>query len=160
MEDLTLCNIFTSVITKNRSMATAWINGNKDNPALTGAANFYSAPMGGLIVCVEVYGLPETASSFYGMHIHEFEDCTPPFDKTGSHYNPGNTLHPYHAGDLPPLLACRGYAWMAFYDNRFRLEEIIGRSIIIHSMRDDFTSQPAGDSGTKIGCGIIRKNHR
>ena len=60
-----------------------------------------------------------------------------------------------HTGDLPPLLNNNGYAYLSFYDNRFRLKEILGKSIIIHSRRDDFTSQPAGDSGEKIGCGVI-----
>lgn len=65
--------------------------------------------------------------------------------------------HPDHAGDLLPLMGNQGYAWSAFYDKRFTLDEIIGRSVIIHSGRDDFSSQPSGDSGTKIGCGTIKR---
>ncbi len=96
-------------------------------------------------------------SNFFGMHIHEVGDCTLPFDKTGGHYNPTNASHPEHAGDLPPLLSNNGYAWTAFYTGRLRMDEIIGKSIIIHGMRDDFTTQPAGDSGEKIGCGVIQR---
>ena len=72
-------------------------------------------------------------------------------------YNPTNAAHPNHAGDLPPVLGNEGYAWTAFYDKRFGIDEIIGRSVIIHSQADDFRSQPSGDSGSKIACGTIIK---
>ena len=49
-----------------------------------------------------------------------------------------------------------GDAWTAFYDKRVRIQEIMGRSVIIHAMPDDFTTQPSGNSGTKLGCGVIR----
>ena len=103
---------------------------------------------------IEVFQLPDN-SGFFGMHIHESGDCTPPFDNTGLHYNPTNQNHPGHAGDLPPLLASNGYAWTAFYDGRLTIPDIIGRSLVIHGMRDDFTTQPAGGSGKKIACGVI-----
>lgn len=138
--------------------AIAIIKGSSSHPNLRGQACFCSTESGGVIITVEVFGLPENSSSgFFGMHIHQFGDCTPPFDKTGSHYNANNQPHPMHAGDLPPLLGNNGYSWMSFYDTRFTVDEIIGKSIIIHNMRDDFTSQPAGDSGDKIGCGVIEK---
>lgn len=81
-----------------------------------------------------------------------------PFDKTGDHYNPTNEQHPQHAGDLIPLMGNQGYAWLAFYDKRLMIKDIIGRSIIIHKMPDDFMSQPSGNAGEKIGCGVIRQN--
>ena len=91
------------------------------------------------------------------MHIHQFGECSDNFSKTGEHYNPENNLHPSHAGDLLPLLANQGYAWSAFYDKRFTIDEIIGKSVIIHSGPDDFTTQPSGNAGIKIGCGEIRR---
>lgn len=96
-----------------------------------------------------------SSSHFYGMHIHEHGDCSGNFENTGNHFNPDNTLHPMHLGDLPPLLSNDGYAWMSVFDKRFRLDDVIGKSIVIHNMRDDFTSQPSGNSGSKIGCGVI-----
>ncbi len=158
MEDLTPFNIFTSTLSTKKPAAAAWISGNEGYPMLSGRAEFYRAPLSGVVVSVEVYGLPDNGGSkFYGMHIHEFGNCAKPFDKTGNHYNPLNVSHPDHAGDMPPLLSNNGYAWMAFYDTRFDINEIIGKSIVIHGMRDDFTSQPAGDSGMKIGCGAIMR---
>lgn len=136
------------------------INGNKDNRRLNGTIYFYNTPFGGTLVEAEVDGLPvnpDNPVTFYGMHIHENGDCTLPFDKTGDHYNPSSAPHPEHAGDLPPLLGNYGYAYTVFYTDRFNIDEIAGRSIIIHSSPDDFTSQPSGNSGTKIGCGIIQK---
>lgn len=134
--------------------ATALIHGNAANPELFGKASFHRIQNGGVLVIVEVYGLPKE-NAFLGMHIHEFGDCSLPFDKTGSHYNPNHSKHPMHAGDLPSLLNNDGYAYMAFYTNRFQIEDILGKSLIIHSRRDDFTTQPAGDSGEKIACGVI-----
>ena len=140
----------------NELVAYARIKGNVDNPMLWGLIGFYKTMYDGIFINIQINNLPPNETGFYGMHIHEFGDCTPPFDKTGNHYNPNKTNHPNHAGDMPPLLSNNGYAWMAFYDTRFLINEIIGKSIVIHSMRDDFTSQPSGDSGNKIGCGIIK----
>lgn len=177
MQEPTPRNIFTSLLNRNTPAAIAQIQGNQEHPHLFGIVSFYNTPFGGILVSAELYGLPDKvnakfppneavikntaavsgmySSNFFGMHIHETGDCSLPFDKTGSHYNPGNMPHPDHAGDLPPLLSSNGYAWMSFYTGRIRLEDIIGRSLVIHSMRDDFTSQPAGGSGSKIGCGVI-----
>lgn len=145
------------ILNKTVPSAFAKINGNTENPKLHGTAYFYDTPFGGTLVEVEVFGLPDNETSFYGMHIHENGDCTLPFDRTGNHYNPTNTLHPMHAGDMPPLLDCSGYAYSIFYTGRFKVNDVINRSIIIHDMADDFTTQPSGNSGTKIGCGVIVK---
>ncbi|MGN0395581.1 MAG: superoxide dismutase family protein [Coprococcus sp.] len=151
---------FLKLLARQTPAACAQIKGNASYPWLHGMAYFYSVPQGGMLVEVEVFGLPKKNvqnSSFYGMHIHENGNCTLPFDKTGEHYNPGNQPHPYHAGDLPPLLGNSSYAYSVFYTDRFDADDIIGRSLIIHLNADDFTTQPSGNSGTKIGCGIIFK---
>ena len=66
-------------------------------------------------------------------------------------------MHPFHSGDLPSLLENNGYAYMTVLTNRFKIADIIGKVVIIHDSPDDFTSQPSGNSGMKIACGIIRK---
>ena len=117
--------------------------------------------MGGVLIQVEVFYLPDqdlpNHSGFFGMHMHQNGECQIPFDQTGDHFNPQNLMHPEHAGDFPPLLSGHGYAWMAFYDTRLSIEDIMGRSIVIHGHKDDFSSQPSGMSGEKIGCGVIIK---
>lgn len=66
--------------------------------------------------------------------------------------------HPEHAGDLPPLIRCRGNAYLSFRTDRFSVNEIIGRTVVIHSDPDDFHTQPAGNAGKKIACGVIQKS--
>lgn len=159
MTNYALGNQFNLNMIRKQPNAVALISGNSNYPRLNGLARFYRTTCNGVLVNIEVYGLPDTPeapSHFYALHIHENGNCTIPFDKTGTHYNPANLPHPYHAGDMPPLLSNNGFAWMSFFDRRFKIEEIIGRSIIIHSNRDDFTTQPSGDAGDKIGCGVIK----
>lgn len=142
--------------------AYAKIIGNADNPLLHGMAYFYPVPFGGVLIETEVYGLPYEDilpySQFYGMHIHETGNCTLPFNQTGEHYNPGKLPHPKHAGDLLPLLGNGGYAYSIFYTDRFELKDILERCLVIHSAPDDFITQPSGNSGAKIGCGVITEN--
>lgn len=76
---------------------------------------------------------------------------------TGGHYDPRGGLHPLHGGDLPPLLSCGGRAYMAVLTDRFSIREILGRTIVIHGKADDFRTQPSGDSGEKIACGVIHR---
>ena len=160
MRELTPYDIFISILSENKPAAEAMIQGNSNYPNIFGMVYFYDTPFGGVLVSAEIYGLPDNrmngniSSGFYGFHIHEFGDCTPPFNKTGDHYNPDKQPHPYHAGDMPPLLSNNGYACMIFYDKRLTIEDIVGKSVVIHSMRDDFTSQPSGDAGEKIACGV------
>ena len=52
-------------------------------------------------------------------------------------------------------MQCCGRAYLAVRTDRFRVQEIIGRTVVIHSDPDDFRSQPAGNAGTKIACGVI-----
>ncbi len=120
----------------------------------------------GVLVTAEVDGLPNTKKlcdgNVFGFHIHDGDSCSgnkeDEFANSGMHYNPKNCLHPFHAGDLPPLFENDGYAYMSFYTNRFTIAEIIGKTIVIHSNPDDFTSQPSGNSGRKIACGVIKNN--
>lgn len=152
---------FTEILSLNKEHAAANIVGNDEQPQLNGTVKFFQTPYDGVLIQAEIFGLPDTSkdstSNFYAMHIHETGNCTPPFDKTGEHYNPKNKPHPSHAGDLVPLLSNRGYAYGVFFDSRFSIDEVIGRSVIIHYNPDDFTTQPSGNSGTKIGCGVIIK---
>ena len=117
---------------------------------IRGAVRFSSRPQG-VLVTVEVLGLPD---GFHGFHIHAGPDCGgEAFSHTGSHFGAGS--HPDHAGDLPPLLSCGGRAFLSVVTGRFCIGDILGRTVVIHSLPDDFRSQPAGDSGEKIACGKI-----
>ncbi len=152
---------FTGLLLQNHPDAIAWITGDTPDSTLNGSVKFYNTAYSGILVEAQIFGLPNIdvpgATNFYAMHIHESGDCSDHFNHTGVHYNPGNTAHPDHAGDMPPLLGNQGYAFSVFYDKRFTLPDIIGRSVIIHEKPDDFTSQPAGNAGNKIGCGRIER---
>jgi len=95
----------------------------------------------------------------FGFHIHGGSSCsgnrTDPFAAAGEHYNPRGCEHPFHAGDMPPLFGNNGYAFQIFLTDRFSVNEIIGKTVIIHSGPDDFASQPGGNSGERIACGQI-----
>ena len=119
----------------------------------------------GILLTAKISGLPPSKDSctgkFFGFHIHEGTSCsgnlTDEFANAKSHLNPTNCPHPFHVGDLPPLIENGGYAYMTVLINKFNLKDIIGKVIIIHDTPDDFTSQPSGNSGTKIACGKIEK---
>ena len=150
---------FMHILNNTCPAAYANICGNENNPDLNGTVCFYDVPCSGTLVKAEIRNLPDMSneypSAFYGMHIHDNGDCSLPFDKTGNHYNPCDFPHPMHAGDMPPLLGSHGYAYSVFYTGRFMIKDIVGRSVIIHGSPDDFTTQPSGNSGEKIGCGTI-----
>lgn len=141
----------------DQPVAYAKIIGNSQISDLNAEALFYEYLIGTLLV-VAVEGIP--FQGFYGFHIHEKGICIPTegysgFLEVGSHYNPNNLPHPYHAGDLPVLMANYSYAFMMVYSDRFKPEEVINRAIIIHTLPDDYRSQPFGDAGKPMGCGII-----
>ena len=81
--------------------AVAWVRSEDDTSGLLGVVKFYQM-RNGTWVTADVSGLPDTETNFFAFHIHEGGDCGgEAFADTGSHYNPGNTQHPNHAGDLP-----------------------------------------------------------
>lgn len=146
-----------------RPHAFARIKGSPEYPSITGNAKFYQTDWG-VLVAIEVSGLPAPASEcslpVFGLHIHSGDRCTgnaeDPFADALTHYNPNDCQHPNHAGDLPPLFDNSGYSFQMVLTNRFTVKEIIGKTIIIHAMPDDFKTQLSGDSGIKIACGKIR----
>lgn len=138
--------------------AIAHIKGGPEAPCLSGEVRFYQE-RGYVLVTANIAGLPqESGPGFFALHIHEGGDCSgESFSDTGRHYNPANASHPNHAGDLPSLMLCNGGAYLAVRTNRFCVLDIIGRTVVIHSGPDDFHSQSAGNAGTKIACGVIRR---
>ena len=104
----------------------------------------------------DINGLPDSETGFFAFHIHEGDNCCGiGFPNTGGHFNPDGAAHPRHAGDLPPLLSNNGKAYSQVLTGRFRVNDIIGRTVVIHSDPDDFRAQPPGNAGQKIACGAI-----
>lgn len=148
----------------NQPQAFAEIKGSDAFPDIHGMVSFYGFEKG-TIVLADISGLPTDdgpcGGRFFGFHIHEGNACgsgagNNAFSSAGGHFNPNACEHPFHAGDMPVLEESEGRAWMAFYTNRFLPADIRGKTVIIHDMPDDYRSQPAGDSGMRIACGVIQ----
>ncbi len=152
--------IYESSVFDKRPAAVAKMSGGTEYPDINGVVKFYESPYSGLIIEVEVSGLPVLIHGtpvFFAFHIHEDGDCTNDFANTGGHYNPEEQMHPAHLGDMPPLISGDGYAWMCFYDSCLSVSQILDRSVVIHGRADDFTTQPSGNAGAKIACGVIQR---
>jgi superoxide dismutase, Cu-Zn family len=104
----------------------------------------------------------------HGFHIHEFGDCSASdASSAGGHFNPGHEPHgsPFseirHVGDLGNVVAdAEGRAHFERLDTQIQFEgpaSILGRSVVLHDRPDDFQSQPAGNSGARVACGVIRR---
>lgn len=156
--------MLSDVLLSNFPLAKAQISGSPDYPDIHGEVDFFGFDKG-VIVAADIDGLPvgegDCACKVFGFHIHEGSNCTgtqqDPFAVTKGHFNPDNCLHPCHAGDMPPLFGNSGRAWMAFLTDRISVEDVIGKTVIIHSNPDDFVTQPSGNSGMKIACGPIKR---
>ncbi len=154
-------------ILRQRPFAWAILRGSERYRGIYGNVLFYESPLGVLVVS-EVRGLPtgegDCHEPIFALHIHEGDRCTgdadDPFADVGSHYNPKNCPHPYHAGDMPPLFGTGGYALGAFLTDRFKIDEVVGKTVILHSGLDDFSTQPSGNAGEKIACGEILGRRR
>lgn len=121
-----------------------------------------------MVVHFRIEGL--TPDSLHGVHIHEKGDCrAPDASSAGGHFNPTGDRHGgldsefRHAGDLGNIRAdAEGKVDTAFEVSGISLKagatSIIGRSVIVHAQADDLLSQPSGNSGPRIACGLISKN--
>ena len=141
-------------VENSRPMAVAEIFGGEKYPDIRGEVDFYQIGNGVVVVCV-LHGLPQTKTNIFAFHIHENGECEGDFSSAGGHFGEGE--HPNHAGDMPVLLSSGGDAFLAFFTNRFTLDDIVGRSVIVHALPDDFFTQPSGNSGERIACGLIEK---
>ena len=148
---------------RRQPQAMAVLAGSDRYPSLSGTAAFYQTPQG-VLAAVEVQGLPPAEvpceERIFAMHIHSGGRCggteADPFADALSHYDPERCPHPFHAGDLPPLFASGGHALQTVLTSRFTVEEILGKTLILHAAPDDLATQPSGNSGAKIACGVIR----
>ncbi len=148
----------------------AYIRGGPLAPAIRGVVLFRDT-WGGTEVSAKISGLPPYQPADegkepigpHGFHIHENGNCEigdpeNPFLAAGGHWNPYNQPHGNHAGDFPVLFSNQGRAKMTFFTDKFKPYEVIGKSIIIHENPDDYRTQPAGNAGKRLACGLIKLN--
>lgn len=118
----------------------------------------------GLIVTAEVTGLPEGP---HGFHIHAVGECEPPFKSAGGHFNPDDHKHGMenpegmHAGDLPNLaVPPSGEATVEHFAEGLALDALFdddGSAVVIHANADDYATDPAGNAGDRIACGVVSR---
>jgi Cu-Zn family superoxide dismutase len=124
----------------------------------------------GVLLKLDVKGLPAGEHAF---HIHAVGKCEPPsFESAGPHFNPGNEKHGMlsghgHAGDLPNLhIPPSGELSVEVLNATITLEkgkpnsvfQSAGTTVVIHEGKDDYKSDPAGNSGGRIACGVITES--
>jgi Cu-Zn family superoxide dismutase len=138
----------------------------KSGSTASGEASFSSAG-GKVTMNVKVTGL---APGTHAIHLHEKGDCSDPEAKlAGPHWNPSNEAHgrwgqgAFHHGDIGNLEAnAKGEASLTFATDMWTIggpasSDIIGRAVVVHEKADDFQTQPTGNAGGRIGCGVIQK---
>jgi Cu-Zn family superoxide dismutase len=140
----------------------AAIKGVAEGSAIAGTARFEDAK-GGLKVAVTLKGVPDGE---HALHLHEFGDCGDAGRAAGGHYNPEGRAHgdalknpkKAHAGDLGNVTSKDGVIAFEAVLPRAALSDrkrgVAGRSIVLHEKADDFT-QPAGNAGGRLACGVI-----
>jgi Cu-Zn family superoxide dismutase len=146
--------------------AVAFIRPTKGN-SVQGKVTF-TLERKGMHVVADIEGL---TPGKHGFHVHEFGDCnSDDGTSAGEHFNPTNKKHggpdgsEHHVGDLGNIVADdQGYAHFDSFNKEIKFEgenNILGKSVVVHSNPDDYTSQPAGNSGPRLGCGIIEPVQR
>lgn len=132
-----------------------------------GSAALTQTPAG-VLIRLSVKGLPAGEHAF---HVHGMGKCEPPFTSAGGHFNPGNKKHGilaadgHHAGDLPNLhIPASGELTIEVMNAAVTLEKgkpnslfgAQGTALIIHAGKDDYKSDPTGEAGGRIACGVIQ----
>lgn len=118
----------------------------------------------GVLIVADLEGL---APGKHGFHIHEKGDCSAAdASSAGGHFNPDNQPHggpdseKRHVGDLGNIKADdKGKAHYERVDTIVKLNgdhSIVGRSVVVHADPDDYVTQPSGNAGNRIGCGVIQ----
>jgi Cu-Zn family superoxide dismutase len=132
-----------------------------------GSAELTQTPAG-VVIRLAVKGLPAGEHAF---HVHDVGKCEPPFTSAGGHFNPSGKKHGmmaaegYHAGDMPNLhIPTSGEIVVEVLNAAITLEKgkpnslfgPDGTALIIHAGKDDYKTDPTGEAGGRIACGIIQ----
>ena len=137
----------------------------KSGSTVTGTATFTEVPGGGVKVVVDVQKAPPGT---HGLHIHEKGDCSDPEAKSaGGHFNPTSMNHAgpmdkeHHAGDLGNIdVKADGTGHLEITSTMLTVapgaNSVVGKAVVFHEKADDLKTQPTGNAGGRLGCGVIR----
>lgn len=146
---------------------SAELSGTKADTVVTGTAKF--TRKSDKVELVLTLNVPKKANSTVAVHFHEHGDCSDEGKGAHGHWNPTKEDHgkwgsaKYHSGDIGNIKLDRdGKATFTVETDRWTIggpekTNILNRAIIVHSGVDDYTTQPTGNSGSRIGCGVIKK---
>lgn len=131
-----------------------------------GRAQLTAAANGGVLIEVEISGLP--ANKWVAFHIHETGRCDAAshYESAGGHFNPSSAEHGLlaakgpHAGDMPnQYVGQDGVLRAQIFNGTVTLDGkkdgIRGRALMVHANSDDYRSQPSGDAGERLACGVV-----
>jgi Cu-Zn family superoxide dismutase len=177
IKKLIVVTILASVVSCNQAnkadlsdtlLASAELESKSDS-RVTGSARFEQQG-DKVVLLLSIYG---ASPGLHGVHIHENGDCSAhDGSSSGGHWNPTDDQHGawgadhYHYGDIGNIkVDSSGNGDIAFKTNKWNLDKddkfnVINKSIIVHSGEDDLTSQPSGNAGYKVACGVIKLSKR
>jgi Cu-Zn family superoxide dismutase len=134
-----------------------------------GEATLTETPSGVLMRVQLRQNAPGIKPGAHAIHLHEVGECDPPFKSAGGHFNPSKKKHGFlskegrHAGDLPNIyVPDKARATFEFLlpdvklgPGEGTLRDNNGSALVIHESADDYRTDPAGDSGDRVACGVI-----
>ena len=147
--------------------AEAKISGTYADTTVDGTVKF-EMDSGGKVKMILDITVPKKAGKSIAVHIHEHGNCGDTATLAHGHWNPTNAQHgkwgsaSFHAGDIGNIkLDTKGKGTLSLTTDIWTLggkpdKNILGKSIIVHGGMDDYKTQPTGNAGTRIGCGVIQ----
>ena len=166
----TMQNDTTGTGSQGAEGAMATLSGTKPDTTVSGTVRF--TPDGNQLKMDLQISVPKKANSSVAVHIHEHADCGDMGKHAGGHWNPTGENHgkwgegAFHSGDIGNIqLDGSGNGSVQLTSDRWSIggdakKDILNKTIIVHSGVDDYKSQPAGNSGERIGCGVIQRGNQ
>ena len=151
-----------------RQVAEATLSGVHPDTTVTGVARFEQMDNGRVKLNLDLT-IPAKANQEVAVHIHEHSSCADHGDAAGGHWNPTGENHgrwgqgAYHSGDIGNVsLDGEGKGTIELETDRWSIggdqqKNILDKAFMIHTGKDDYTTQPSGNAGKRIGCAIITR---
>lgn len=150
------------------AMAASAVLAPKSGSTVQGSVKLAQQGDNRVAMAVDISGLP--ANGMFGFHVHEKGDCSSADGMSaGGHFNPTGQQHgnpvsgPHHAGDIPMLQSdANGKAVGSIVLSGVTLTpgptSLVGHALVVHAGKDDYVTQPTGNSGGRIACGVVVAN--